>query len=308
MVFVLGYVSHDGTFSEPLGTAFSVSPRFVFTASSLVDNSDLPPGRFLVSPQVIRSSNPMGRGQFEFMQPRFLRLVRSGPDGWAMLDLDLPPAASSSVLSASSETIKNTGEGALKEEGGLEGDGAIAEMLFPQFLQICPSSQLPQPNREEGHLLSVHQAPVSWFRKICASEGAAVDSLRIWSSFGRQVLQRDGGTTAQGLGMGMGLGLSSPGLGGGGALGDSRLLVQGGPTLGSAGAPFVNDVGQVVALQLASYHDLDLTSPTHAAASSSTLALSSAASSVVCVGLLLSTVPEIEEWARSERQGDSSQA
>ena len=284
MVFILGYLSLDGQICEPLGTAFSVSPRCVLTAASVVDIRELPPGRFVLSSQMTRSHDNSGRNAF--LRPRSVRLIRScgGTEGWAMLELDgmaALPTASLSYATADGVVV-NWGSSKMDPSALHSSSSTISAELvtqedcFSHYLPLCPVNHLPQPNREEGHLLSLHHAPIDWYqrtRELASKHSLApsVESMRIWSSFGRPILQRDGG------------GISSV---------DTRLLIQGGTWLGSAGAPFVNDFGQVVAMQLFSYRDVVSTEDL-----SDSRSLFSTPS-VICVGLLLSAVADLHEFVQ----------
>lgn len=284
-MFILGYLSLDGQICEPLGTAFSVSPRCVLTAASVLDIGDLPAGRFVLSSQMTRAHDSSGRNSF--LRPRSVRLIRScgGAEGWAMLELDgITELPTTSLTFATSDGVvvdwsssKMDSSALHSSSGAITAELVAQEDCFSQYLPLCPANHLPQPNREEGHLLSLHHAPIDWYQRTRElatknSLSPSVESMRIWSSFGRPILQRDGG-------------------GGIGAV-DTRLLIQGGTWLGSGGAPFVNDFGQVVAMQLFSYRDV-----VSAEDLSDSRSLFSTPS-VICVGLLLSAVADLQECVR----------
>lgn len=290
MVFILGYLSLDGLICEPLGTAFSVSPRCVLTAASVLDIGELPAGRFVLSSQMTRAHNSSS-GRNAFLRPRSVRLIRScgGAEGWAMLELDgiaaLPTASLTTYATTDgvvvdwSSSKMDTSALQHSSSSAISAELVDQEDCFSQYLPLCPANHLPQPNREEGHLLSLHHAPIDWYqrtREIATknSLSPSVESMRVWSSFGRPILQRDGG-------------------GGIGAV-DTRILIQGGTWLGSGGAPFVNDFGQVVAMQLFSYRDVVSSSADDLSDSRSLFSTPS----VICVGLLLSAVSELQECVR----------
>jgi hypothetical protein len=181
------------------------------------------------------------------------------------------------------------------EDEHKEGAGEVGS-LFMHYLPICPADRLP-PNESSlqssapssslslvpwswSSVLHLHFAPVDWFRRTgqrLLEMPVPVQSLRLWSCFKCRPLQLDGD--------------------------HSRLLVevQGGSVLGlgSAGAPVVNDAGQVVAMQLCSYRDVNGSHKDHkgAVAMSSSDSLSEGSTIAVC--LLLGQIAEIVEWQTS---------
>jgi len=302
VVFILGYISSDGLTNEPMGTAFCISSRHLLTASSNLPHYKMDPefaayslssGRYVVSKLLRR-----GGSTVEFESPRTVRLLRGcdGAEGWAILELvgggataivDSNGNNSSGGLNVVATSQSSEGELGKEDDCGF---------FFFDYLSICPAELVPQPCRESGCQLSLHYAPLDWLRRVDSAPPqqltVPVQSMTVWSSFHCQVLQLDGPSSSSSAMMISNSG-SSP------ADGKTRLLLQGGCWLGSAGAPMVNESGQVVAMQLCSYRDSERVAVKAEVLQDETDQSSISSSVVVCVGLLLSSVPEIAEWVQA---------
>lgn len=282
-----------------MGTAFCISSRHLLTASSnlphySMDSLFIPypaiSGRYVVSKQLRRDGVTV-----EFESPRTVRLLRGcgGSEGWAILELQAGSASTGVDCSSNS----SSGGGDMLH-GAIQAASVAAEVgldkeddcdFFFDFLSICPVELVPQPCRESGCQLSIHYAPLDWFRRIDAAPPqqltVPVQTMSVWSTFHCQVLQLDGPCHVSNA-----LNRRDPTS----AEGKTKLLLQGGSWLGSAGAPMVNEAGQVVAMQLCSYRDCERVPSSNSSSDFN----SSSSSSVVCVGLLLSSVSEIVEWVQ----------
>jgi len=249
-----------------------------------------PLGRYVVSKLLRR-----GGATVEFESPRTVRLLRGcdGAEGWAVLELVGSGVVVDSSGNSSSGGLNVAAASQSSEtELGKEDDCGY---FFFDYMSICPAELVPQPCKESGCQLSLHYAPLDWLRRIDSAPPqltVPVHSMSVWSSFHCQVLQLDGPSDSNSSTM------MIPNSGNSPAEGKTRLLLQGGSWLGSAGAPMVNESGQVVAMQLCSYRDCERASVKTEGPQDEADHCSSGGV-VVCVGLLLSSVPEIAEWVQA---------